>query len=78
MNLPILGALFSSSRWQKAESELLIIVTPELFDPNAPRARDLMPLAPDPKVPPAAEAIQKRLAPPADTLRRPPPPARDD
>ena len=78
MNLPILGALFSSSRWQKAESELLIIVTPELFDPNAPRARDLIPLVPDPKVPPAAEAIQKRLASPADTSRRPPPPARDD
>ena len=64
MNIPILGALFSSSRWQKAESELLIIVTPELFDPNAPRARDIAPLAPDPARLPAQEAIQKRLPPP--------------
>ncbi len=73
MRLPILGALFSSTRWQKNESELLIIVTPELFDPNAPRARDVIQLKPDPIVPPATDAIQKRLpAPPGpDPVRRP-------
>jgi Flp pilus assembly secretin CpaC len=78
MRLPILGALFSSSRWQKAESELLIIVTPELFDPNAPRARDVVPLMPDPVVPPAAEALQKRLPPPVapDPVRKPTPDTR--
>ncbi len=71
MNIPILGALFSSTRWQKAESELLIIVTPELFDPNAPRARDVIPLAPqDPNKLPAQEAIQKRLPP---SGQKPPP-----
>lgn len=67
MNIPILGALFSSSRWQKAESELLIIVTPELFDPNSPRARDVIPLAPEGTKLPAEEAIQKRLPPPGGT-----------
>ena len=71
MNLPIIGALFASSRWQKAESELLIIVTPELFDPNVPRARDVLPLAPDPARLPAQEAIQKRL-PPASGVKPPP------
>ena len=74
MNIPILGALFSSSRWQKSESELLIIVTPELIDPNAPRARDLLPLNPDPTTPPAIEAIQKRLPPaPVSRPNTPPP-----
>jgi len=29
-NLPVLGALFRSARWKRAESELLIIVTPRL------------------------------------------------
>ena len=72
MNIPILGALFSSTRWQKAESELLIIVSPELFDPNAPRARDVIPLVPpDPSRLPAQEAIQKRL-PPAGGQKPPP------
>lgn len=72
MNLPIIGALFASSRWQRAESELLIIVSPELFDPNAPRARDVIPLVPiDPTKLPAQEAIQKRLPPSGG--QKPPP-----
>ena len=62
MNLPILGALFGSTRWQRNESELLVIVTPDLFDPARPRARDVVPLAPDPSRP-AQEAIEKRLPP---------------
>ena len=56
------------------KSELLIIVTPELFDPNAPRARDLLPLTNDPANPPAMEAIQKRLPPAAPTRPVTPPP----
>jgi pilus assembly protein CpaC len=71
MNIPILGALFSSSRWQRAESELLIIVSPELFDPNNPRSRDVIQLTPqDPNKLPAQEAIQKRLPP---SGQKPPP-----
>ena len=35
-NLPILGAMFRSVRYQKNESELLIIVTPELIEPLNP------------------------------------------
>lgn len=76
MNIPILGALFSSTRWQKSESELLIIVTPELFDPNLPRSRDVIQLAPDPKVPPASEAMQKRLPPPEPPQKPATPPPR--
>ena len=62
MNLPILGALFGSTRWQRNESELLVIVTPDLFDPARPRARDVVPLVPEPTRP-AQEAIEKRLPP---------------
>ena len=62
MDLPIIGALFGSTRWQRNESELLVIVTPDLFDPARPRARDVVPLAPDPSRP-AQEAIEKRLPP---------------
>jgi pilus assembly protein CpaC len=32
-NVPILGALFSSKRYQRNESELVIIVTPRLVQP---------------------------------------------
>ncbi|MDQ3697431.1 MAG: pilus assembly protein N-terminal domain-containing protein, partial [Gemmatimonadota bacterium] len=60
MELPILGALFSSTRWQRSESELLVVVTPEIFDPSRPRARDLLPIVPDTSTP-AREAIEKRL-----------------
>ncbi|NIA07079.1 MAG: type II and III secretion system protein family protein [Actinobacteria bacterium] len=35
-NLPVLGALFRSVRYVKSETELLIIVTPELIEPLNP------------------------------------------
>jgi pilus assembly protein CpaC len=31
-NVPILGALFRSARWQRNETELLIIVTPRMVE----------------------------------------------
>jgi len=62
MSLPILGALFSSNRWQSSESELLVVVTPELVDPNVPRVRDQMRLKPDSTLP-ALDALKKRLPP---------------
>lgn len=39
-NIPVLGALFSSKRYQKSESELVIIVTPRIVTP-APHPDDL-------------------------------------
>jgi pilus assembly protein CpaC len=62
MNLPIIGALFSSSRWQNNESELLVIVTPELFDPNKARGQRTIQLKPD-STQPALDALKKRLPP---------------
>lgn len=67
-DIPILGQLFSSTRFQKSETELLVVVTPVIVDPNRPRAIDLMQFAPD-TVPPALDALRKRIPPPA--VKRP-------
>jgi pilus assembly protein CpaC len=71
MDLPILGALFGSTRWQKNESELLVVVTPEIFDPTNPRARDILPIQQD-TTRPAIDALKKRLPPPGGPTRRRP------
>lgn len=51
MDIPILGALFSSTRWQSAETELLVVVTPTIIEPARPRPRDVMRFAPDTTLP---------------------------
>lgn len=58
--IPILGELFSSQRWLKSESELIVVVTPVIMDPNNPRPADLLQIVPDSTVP-ASQAMQKRL-----------------
>jgi pilus assembly protein CpaC len=62
MNIPILGALFGSTRWQQSESELLVVVTPELVNPNVPRALDRLRLKSDSALP-AIDVLRKRLPP---------------
>lgn len=62
MDIPILGHLFSSTRWQTNESELLVVVTPTVVDPSNLDPSLRLPLVKDPKVP-ANEALQKRLPP---------------
>ena len=59
MDIPILGNLFSSTRWLNAESELVVIVTPYIVDPNRPRAQDIVPIRPNPALP-AREALEER------------------
>jgi len=61
INIPILGDLLSSRRWQQNESELLVVVTPIIMDPNRPRPQDTMELVPTPT--PALPAIRKRVLP---------------
>ena len=63
MKIPILGNLFSSTQWQHNETELLVIVTPVVFDPLHPRAVDTVQLQPDTTLP-ARDAIQPRLVAP--------------
>jgi len=59
-DIPILGQLFSSARWQNNETELLIVVTPVLIDPMHPREQDVLPLLPDTTLP-AREVIRARM-----------------
>jgi pilus assembly protein CpaC len=51
MDIPILGALFSSTRWQNNETELLVVVTPNIIDPTRPRPRDVLRVLPDTTLP---------------------------
>jgi pilus assembly protein CpaC len=62
MDIPILGQLFSSTRWQNNESELLVVVTPVLVDPRDPRPQDILRLLPDTALP-ARDAIKDKLQP---------------
>jgi Flp pilus assembly secretin CpaC len=55
--------LFSSSRWQTNETELLVLVTPSMIDPNAPPPSRVLKLKPDTTLP-ARDAIEKKLTTP--------------
>jgi Flp pilus assembly secretin CpaC len=69
MDIPILGELFSSTRWQRGETELLVIVTPVVVDPKDPRPQDMIRLLPDTALP-ARDAIKHKL----EQQSRPPSP----
>lgn len=64
MHIPILGQLFSSTRFQRNESELIVIVTPVIVDPMRPPPEHSIRLLPDTTLP-AREALEKRLPPAA-------------
>jgi Flp pilus assembly secretin CpaC len=64
MNIPILGQLFSSTRFQRNETELLVVVTPVVIDPLQPRAQDLMQFPAD-TTRPATDALRRRPPPPS-------------
>ena len=63
MNIPILGQLFSSTRWQRNQSELLVVVTPEVIDAMNPRPRDTLRFPAD-TTRPATDALRPRRPPP--------------
>ncbi len=60
IDVPILGKLFSSTRWQRNETELVIVVTPVVIDPARPRAQDVLRFKPDSTVP-ARSVLEPRL-----------------
>jgi pilus assembly protein CpaC len=59
-SIPILGSLFSSQRWSNNESELIVVVTPVIIDPNNPRAADQIKIAPRDNATPAAAALERQ------------------
>jgi pilus assembly protein CpaC len=50
-DLPIIGLLFSSTSFQRNETELLVVVRPVVVDPMRPRHQDVVPTAPDTTLP---------------------------
>jgi Flp pilus assembly secretin CpaC len=73
MDIPILGALFSSTSWQSSQTELLVVVRPVILDPSRPRAHDLLRTAPDTTLP-AREVLDDAVPPvlpPQPTPRAP-------
>ena len=61
-DIPILGLLFSSTRFQRNESELIVVVTPIMVDPLRPRADDILRFQTD-TTKPAIDALKRRLPP---------------
>jgi pilus assembly protein CpaC len=66
MDVPILGQLFSSTRFQRNETELLIVVKPVIIDPMRPRAQDVV-RTPADTIVPALDALKR----PGDPAARP-------
>jgi pilus assembly protein CpaC len=62
-SIPILGALFGNSTWETNQTELVIIVTPTIVNPNNPPASRVVRMLPDTTLP-ARDALEKRLPPP--------------
>ena len=60
-DLPVLGALFSSTRFQRNETELLVVVTPVVVDAMRPRTGSIVRLPPDSLLP-ARGALDRRPA----------------
>ena len=67
-DIPILGQLFSSTRWENDETELLVVVTPVLMDPMHPRGQDVLTLPADTTLP-AREGLRLRQPAGADSSR---------
>jgi pilus assembly protein CpaC len=65
MHIPILGQLFASTRFQRNESELIVIVTPVVIDPMRPPSQHTIQLVPETALP-AREALEKRLPQPPE------------
>jgi Flp pilus assembly secretin CpaC len=72
-DIPILGHLFSSTQWQHNETELLVIVTPVMFDPMRPRSVDTIRLKPDTALP-ARELVEPIMVMPSVSPARTPSP----
>jgi pilus assembly protein CpaC len=72
-DIPILGHLFSSTQWQHNETELLVIVTPVMFDPMRPRDVDTIRLKPDTALP-ARELVEPIMVMPSVVPARTPSP----
>jgi pilus assembly protein CpaC len=62
-DIPILGLLFKSKAAQKNQTELVVMITPQILPRNSPGVTSTLPRTPEPYLPPMPE--KKSVAPPA-------------
>jgi pilus assembly protein CpaC len=74
-DIPILGQLFRSKSAQKNQTELVVMITPEILRNNSPGVTSTLPRMPEKFLPPLPVKQSVDLPPPAF---RPEPPARQD
>jgi pilus assembly protein CpaC len=66
-DIPILGYLFKSKVAQKSNTELVVMITPEILAPNSPGVTDQLPRMPETYLSPVSERQAKPIPPPAFT-----------
>ncbi|HEX4348062.1 MAG TPA: pilus assembly protein N-terminal domain-containing protein [Vicinamibacterales bacterium] len=63
-DIPVLGALFRSKQAQKDQTELVVMITPEILPNNSPGAASSLPRTPEPFMPPQSEKTSVPPLPP--------------
>ena len=69
-DIPILGYLFRSKVAQKEQTELVVMITPQILSTDSPGVTDKLPRTPDTFLPPISEKQLKQPLPPAFTPAR--------
>ena len=69
-DIPILGYLFRSKVAKKEQTELVVMITPEILPNDSPGVTDRLPRTPDTFMPPVSEKQLKQPLPPAFTPAR--------
>ena len=69
-DIPVLGLLFKSKEAQKNQTELVVMITPEILANNAPGAAPALPRTPEQYIPPMPEKGSFPAPPPAFTPGR--------
>lgn len=64
-DIPILGLLFKSKSAQKDQTELVVMITPEILRNNSVGVTPNLPRTPEPFLPPLPEKKSKEMPPPA-------------
>jgi pilus assembly protein CpaC len=74
-DIPILGLLFKSKAAQKEQTELVVMITPQILDSNSPGVTQALPRAPEPFLPPLPP--NKSFEPPPPAFQSPQKPSAD-
>jgi pilus assembly protein CpaC len=76
-DIPVLGLLFQSKQAQKNQTELVVMITPQILPRNSPGVTTTLPKTPEPYMPQMPAKKLFDAPPPAFTVPPPAPTARD-